>query len=77
MVSIIARCLVVLGYYSYRKNGTIMAGITATVTAITEMVRGRTETVPLGITVRNSNLNSVRHLINQLVAFASHFVTTK
>ena len=43
MLSMIARCLVVLGYFSWHKNGAIMEAITATVTAITKMVRGRVE----------------------------------
>ena len=54
-----------------------MAEITATVTAITKMVRGRMEAVPLDAIVGQPTLNSVRHLVNQLAAFASHFSTTE
>ena len=54
-----------------------MAAITATVAAITEMVRRRMEAVPLDAIVGEPTLHSVRHLINQLVKFSSHFATTK
>ena len=43
-----------------------MAEITATVTAITKMVRGRMEAVPLDAIVGQPTLNSVCHLVNQL-----------
>ena len=54
-----------------------MAEITAIVTAITKMVRGRMEAVPLDTIVGQPTLNSVRHLVNHLAAFASHFSTTE
>ena len=54
-----------------------MAVITAPVTAITEMVRGRMESVLLDAIVGQTNLNSVRHLVDQIAASASHFATTK
>ena len=54
-----------------------MAAITTTVTAITEMVRGRTESILLNTTVGQPTLNSVQHLVEQLANFASHFATTK
>ena len=54
-----------------------MAEITATVTAITKMVKRRMEAVPLNAIVGHPTLNSVRHLVNQLATFASHFATTK
>ena len=72
-----ARCLVVLGYYYWLKNGATMAAIVAKVTAITKMVRGGVESVPFDATVGQPNLNFVRHLVNQLAAFAIHFATTK
>ena len=51
--------------------------ITSTVTAITEMVRGRMEAVPLNAIVGQSTLNSVRHLVGQIAAFTRHFDTTE
>ena len=69
----VARYLVVLGYFSLWNNGPIMAEITETVTAITEMVRERMEAVPLDAIVRQRTLNSVRHFVDQIAAFTSHF----
>ena len=54
-----------------------MAAITTTVTAITEMVRGRTEDAPIEAIVRQPTLHSVGHLVKQLVTLASHLATTK
>ena len=54
-----------------------MAEITETVTAITKMVRGRTEEVPINTIVGHPTLNFVRQLVNQLAAFTCHFATTK
>ena len=54
-----------------------MAAITATVTAITEMVRGPMEYFPLNEIVGQTTLNSVRRLIERLTTFESHFTTTK
>ena len=48
-----------------------------TVTAITKMARGRMEAVPLDAIVRQPTLHSVRHLVEQLATFASHFATIK
>ena len=59
MLSMIACCLVVVGYCYYRKNGATMDEITATVTAITKMVRGRMEEFPLDAIVGQPTLNSV------------------
>ena len=53
-----------------------MASITTTVTAITEMVRGRMASVPLDAIVRQPTLPAVQKLVEQLSAFASHFHTT-
>ena len=72
----IARCFVVFGFFK-RKNGAIMAAITATVTAITEMVRVRMEAVPHKAIMGQPTLNSVRHLVSQLAEFTSHFATTE
>ena len=54
-----------------------MATITATMTAITKMVRGRMEAVLLNSIVGQPNLNSVQHLVEQIADFTSHFGTTK
>ena len=54
-----------------------MATITANVTAITKMVRGRMEAVPLNSIVSQPTLHSVRHLVEQLAKFANNFSTTK
>ena len=54
-----ARCLVVLYYSFYRTNGANMAVIKMNVTAITEMVRGKMEAVPLDAIVGQPTLNSV------------------
>ena len=54
-----------------------MAEIMTIVTAITEMVRGRMEAIPLDTIVGKPTLQSVRHLVEQLATFASHFATTK
>ena len=54
-----------------------MVSITATVTAITEMVRGRMEEVPLDAIVGQPTLNPVRYLVNQLMAFTIHLATTE
>ena len=54
-----------------------MAVITTPVTAITKMVRGRMEYVPPDAMFVQTTLHSVRHIIEQLTTFASHFVTTK
>ena len=54
-----------------------MAAITATVTTITKMVRGRMEAVPLHAIVGQPTLNSMQHLVNQLAELASHFATTE
>ena len=54
-----------------------MTEITAAVTAITKMVNGIMEAVPLDAIMGQPNLNSVRHLINQLADFAIHLDTTK
>ena len=54
-----------------------MAAITETVTSITEMVRGRTEDVPLDDIVRQPTLYSVRTLVKQLATSTMHFAITK
>ena len=54
-----------------------MAAITTTVTAITEMVIWQMEAVLFYAIVGQPNLNSVRHLVEQLETFTSHFATTK
>ena len=54
-----------------------MAATTATVTDINEMVRGRMEVVLINAIVGQPSLNFVRHLVEQLTTFASHFATTK
>ena len=54
-----------------------MAVITAPVTAITKMVRGRMEAALLDAIVGQTNLNSVRHLVGQIATSASHLATTK
>ena len=54
-----------------------MAAIITTVTAITEIVRVRMESVPLNAIFGQPTLNSVQHLIYQLATFTSHFATTK
>ena len=54
-----------------------MAGITAIVTAITKMVRGIMEEVPLDEIMGQPTLKSVQHLVKYLAAFASHFATIK
>ena len=77
MLSMISIYLVVLGYLSYRKNGAIMAAITETVTAITKMVRARMEAVPIDAIMGHHNLNSIRHLVDQLSSFVSNLATTK
>ena len=43
------------------------------VTAITEMVQGRLEAVPFDPLIGQPTWHSVRHLINQLAGFISHF----
>ena len=54
-----------------------MAAITANMTSITEMVRGRMEAVLLDAIVRQPTINSFRHRSEQLANFAGHFATTK
>ena len=53
-----------------------MASITTTVTAITEMVRGRMTAVPLDAIVGQPTLPAVRKLVEKRSAFALHFHTT-
>ena len=77
MLSMIANCLLVLSYCYYHKNGANMAAITTAVTAITKIVRGRMEAVPLNKILGQHNLNSIRHLVKYLTTFASHLATTK
>ena len=52
-----------------------MASITTTVTAITEMVRGRMTAVPLNAIVGQPILPAVQKLVEQLSAYSSHFHT--
>ena len=54
-----------------------MVEITATVTTITEMVRGRIEAVPINAILGQTTLNSGRHLFNQIADFVSYFSTTE
>ena len=54
-----------------------MTMTTKTVTDITELVRGRTETVLLDTIFGQPILQPVRHLIEQFTTFASHLATTK
>ena len=54
-----------------------MAVTTTTVVAITYMVKGRMEAVPIDAVAGQPILHSVRHLAEQLATFASHFATTK
>ena len=51
--------------------------ITATVTSITKMTRGRMEAFPLDSIVRKPTLKSVKHLAEQLTTFSIYFTTTK
>ena len=53
-----------------------MASLTTTVTAITDMVRGRIAAVPLDAIVGQPTLPAFRKLVEQLCAFASHFHTS-
>ena len=53
-----------------------MASITTTVTAITEMVRGRIAAVLLDAIVGQPTLPAMQKLVEQVFAFASHFHTT-
>ena len=46
-------------------------------TFITNMVRGRMESVLLDNIVGQPALHSVQHLVKQLATFTSHFATTK
>ena len=55
----IARCLLVLEYFSCRLNGVIVAAISATVTTITKMVRVRMEAFPLDAIVGQPTFDSV------------------
>ena len=77
MLSMVAHCLVVLAYSFYCTSGVHITEITITVTAITDMVRGWTESVPLDVIVGQTTLNAVRHLVEKLTTFASHFATNK
>ena len=54
-----------------------MAAISATMTAITEMVRERMEAFPLDVIVGQPPLNSVRYLLEHLTTFERHFATKK
>ena len=54
-----------------------MEAITATMTAITKMVRGGMEAVPLDAIMVHPTLNYVRHLVDQLAAFAINFSNTE
>ena len=54
-----------------------MSAITTTVASITKMVSGRMEAAPLESIVGQPTLHSVRHLVEQLENFASHFATKK
>ena len=54
-----------------------MVEVTATVTTVTKMMRGWMESVPLNKIVGQTTLNSLRHLVDQLATFGSHFATTK
>ena len=58
-------------------NGATMAEMMTTVTAITDMVRGRMEAAPLDAILGQPTLHSVQHLFDQLATFARHFATTK
>ena len=66
-----------LAYSFQRTNGAKMAAITANVTAINKMVRKRTEAVPLNTIAGQPTLNSIQHLVKQLVTSASHIATAK
>ena len=50
-----------------------MSALTSTVTAITKMVRGRLDAVPFDPLIGQPTRHSVRHLIDQLAGFTSHF----
>ena len=52
-----------------------MASITTTVTAITEMVRGRMTAVPLDAIVGQLTLPAVRKPVEQFSAYSSQFHT--
>ena len=54
-----------------------MAEVMETVTAITKMVRGGIEAVPIYSIVGQPTLNYIQHPVKQNAAFASHFATTK
>ena len=49
-----------------------MSALTSTVTAITEMVRGKLEATPFDPIIGQSTRHSVRYLIDQLAGFTSH-----
>ena len=59
MLSMIAHCLVVLGYYYQCKNGATMTATTETVTTITKMVRGKMEEVLINEIMGQPTLNSI------------------
>ena len=54
-----------------------MTAIMATMTAITETVRGHMEAVPLNVIIGQPTINYVQHLIELLATFESLFTTTK
>ena len=53
-----------------------MSSLTTTVTAITDIVRGRITAVPLDPIVGQPTLPAVRKLVEQLATFTSHFSTS-
>ena len=50
-----------------------MSALTSTMTAITEIVRGQLNAVPFGPLIGQPNRHYVRHIIDQLTGFTSHF----
>ena len=54
-----------------------MAAPTTSVAAITNMVRGSMEAVPLDAIVGQPTLHSMQHLIEHLAKYASHLATTR
>ena len=53
-----------------------MASLTTTVTAITDIVRGRITAVPLDPIIGQPTLPAVRKIVEQLATFTSHFSTS-
>ena len=73
MLSMVAHCLLVLDYYFLITNSANMAAIMATVTAITELEKGRMEAVLLEAivgcpTIASSGTASILPFVNSVMA---------